>query len=348
LKSITTALSLGALLCASTAAFAGDTAKPMFKVLHPARHNLAVEAAGSVPAYTYTYTYQGTNYTDQFVGADPSTGASTTVPVYIIPVKLTYGTMTTDPLTPLANGKNVIQNTIASPLFSGKLNFVSGGVAGGKTQYIDAYARFNNANVVQNHKSYHVLLGNPTVTDEQSLVVPSADGKIATEFGVQVINAYINWFDTQALSLLTKLKIPTNAVALFATTQTYLTELPRGQLCCIGGYHSVSSAGNTYMHYTYIDGPGAFAQDVSALSHELGEWQLDPFTNNNSACGIMENGDPLENEANYGGYPYTVGGTTYNLQDLVYLPYFGAPTNTSVKGLFTFQGTPLSVCQNGS
>ncbi len=52
----------------------------------------------------------------------------------------------------------------------------------------------------------------------------------------------------------------------------------------------------------------------------------------------MENGDPLETEANYGLYPYKGGnGSTYQLQDLVFINYFGAPRNTSLKSWFTFR-----------
>ena len=69
---------------------------------------------------------------------------------------------------------------------------------------------------------------------------------------------------------------------------------------------------------------------------------------NNTPCGILENGDPLENNSNYGAYPYAVNGFSYNLQDLVTLPYFGAPPATSVNGFFTFQGESLAVCANGS
>jgi hypothetical protein len=62
----------------------------------------------------------------------------------------------------------------------------------------------------------------------------------------------------------------------------------------------------------------------------------------------LEVGDPLENNPNFGGFPYTSGGFTYNLQDLVTLPYFGAPPSTSVNNFFTFQGESLTMCQNGS
>jgi hypothetical protein len=88
------------------------------------------------------------------------------------------------------------------------------------------------------------------------------------------------------------------------------------------------------------------------LSHEVGESADDPLVvninGNNTPCGALENGDPLENNPKFGGFPYTVNGFTYNLQDLVTLPYFGAPTSTSVNGEFTFQGESLTVCQNGS
>ena len=66
-------------------------------------------------------------------------------------------------------------------------------------------------------------------------------------------------------------------------------------------------------------------------------------------AGILENGDPLENNSNFGGFPYKgTNGFTYNLQDLVTLPYFGAPPSTSVHGEFTFHGEALTVCENGS
>jgi hypothetical protein len=83
------------------------------------------------------------------------------------------------------------------------------------------------------------------------------------------------------------------------------------------------------------------------------EWADDPLvvtTNgNNTPCGILENGDPLENNANFGDFPYTgSNGFSYDLQDLVPLPYLGAPPSTSVNNEFTFQGESLTVCQNGS
>jgi hypothetical protein len=115
----------------------------------------------------------------------------------------------------------------------------------------------------------------------------------------------------------------------------------------IGGYHSYDGV-NAYSVFSYISVSGDFAEDVAALSHELGELVMDPFTDNNSPCGILEVGDPLEGDANFGTYPYVRAGFTYHLQDMVLMPYFGAPLATSLAKRSTFQGTTETVCQNGS
>jgi hypothetical protein len=121
--------------------------------------------------------------------------------------------------------------------------------------------------------------------------------------------------------------------------------------CCIGGYHystSTQTTSQSYGYTTLVTDPGSFSQDVSAASHEIGEWMDDPFPgNNNVGCndnGWMENGDPLEGRANYGAIGYTVNGFTYNLQDLVYIDYFGAPDKWPVKSLKSFNQLEQSYC----
>jgi len=238
-----------------------------------------------------------------------------------------------------------VQNTIDSPIFDSTTNYTQGGTNVGTTQYEDAVARAGLWGTVSSHTGYHVLLGAPTVEPEQTLKVGS-NGKVETisSLGVTVIAADINWFDGKIQPMLTKFKIPANSLPIFLTTQTYLTSGG----CCIGGYHSYNGT-QAYSMFTYIQKAGTFSQDVSALSHEVGEWLDDPETNNNSPCGIYEVGDPLETTANYGDFPYTVNGFTYHLQDLAMPPYFGAPKTTSVNSWYTFQDYPFtSVCENGS
>ena len=137
------------------------------------------------------------------------------------------------------------------------------------------------------------------------------------------------------------------AVPLFITTNVYLTE--GIAVCCIGGYHSANGGqpdGQTYAYATYETESGSFSQDVSAWSHEIGEWMDDPFVDNSVNCAdnnIMEDGDPLENNANYGAFPYVVKGRTYNLQSLVFLGYFGAPRDISLHSWLSFQNDEQNV-----
>ena len=306
-----------------------------------------------LPTWNGSFVYRNHTYRYNMVGTAPSTGTSTTVPVFIVPVKLTYvvgtTTQTFSPFRKLSNGQTAIQNTIASPIFQMGVDFTSGGTDLGNTQYIDAFQRGNFWGTVSSHPGYHLLLGAPVVMPTLSLTVPAADGTVGTEFGVHVGLADINWFDAQLNTYMAAHpRIVPNSLPIFVTFNAYLTQGG----CCIGGYHSATGA-QSYAHFTYINKVGAFSQNVSALSHEVGEWADDPLvvnTNGNQvACGILETGDPEEGFANFGDFPYTLGGFTYDLQDLVFLPYFGAPTSTSVNNSLTFHGNPfsLSVCSNG-
>jgi hypothetical protein len=330
--------------------------RPMFTRLPATLHSPrnTIEAA-STPLQTwngsFTSTSGGTTYNYNMVGTKPSSNTTATITTYVIPIKIVLSNGATfDPSTKLSNGKTVTQNTVASPIFASGVDFTSGGVDMGKTQYIDAYQRANFWGT--GDTGSHLLLGGPTVLAEQTLKVPKRSGKTGVVFGFTAGLVDINYFDAQAHALLTNLGITPNTFAIFLTYDVYLTQ---NHSCCIGGYHSSTgstSAPQSYAHATYVDHVGAFSQDVSALSHEVGEWADDPLVvnigGNNTPCGILENGDPLENNPNFGGFPYTLNGFTYNLQDLVTLPYFGAPSSTSVNREFTFQGEALTVCQNGS
>lgn len=290
------------------------------------------------------------------IGTDPTTtNTSTTITTYIIPVKMVYppsnGNKTFNPKKQkLSNGKTVINNIIASPIFNPGVDFTQGGTDLGTTQYIDAFQRGNFWSTVSKNTGYHVLLGKPTVLPVRSITVsnPSLGGVFNNPFGSGVVGTYdINAFDSQ-LQIWMKgfTQINPGVLPIFITYDIFLTSGG----CCIGGYHNANGpqpGGQTYSHATYVDSKGSFSQDVSALSHEIGEWLDDPFVDNFVNCndnGIMEVGDPLEGEANYGGYPYTLGGFTYNLQSLVFIGYFGGPASDSVHSWLSFQNDEKHVC----
>jgi hypothetical protein len=319
------------------------------------RHDLPPPAA-SLQSWNGSFTFGGTNYPYNMVGAAPSTNSTATITTFIIPIKIVItnrnGSKSTfDPSHVLSNGNSVTTNTLTSPIFDSTTTYTQGGVDVGTTQYIDAFQRANFWGTVQSNPNSHLLLST-TVLAEQTLSPSRSFGRTGSVFGFTAALVDINWFDSQVPNLISRLGIQPNQFPIFLTYDTYLTQ---GGGCCIGGYHSSEgsiSNPQSYAEATYVDHPGAFSQDVSALSHEVGEWADDPltvnFNGNNTPCGILEVGDPLENNPNFGGFPYVLHGFTYNLQDLVTLPYFGAPPSTSVNGFFTFQGESLSVCQNGA
>jgi hypothetical protein len=352
------------LLCGSLAisAFAqnSDAAqqpRPMFVTL-PAHLNADVRpgTSGPMPTWSGSFTYNGKTYKYNMVGTDPATGTSTTVPVYLVPIKIVMKRkghkFWFDPAKLQVNGASATSNLVASPLFDATTTYTQGGTDVGTTQYEDAFQRANFWSIVQTNPNYHVLLGAPTVLPTVTLHPPKKFSKLGKPFGLRTSLVDINWFDAQLQKIMSSTpQIQPNTLPLFMIYDVYLTS---NNQCCIGGYHSANVSGSAAQAYavaSYVSKPGDFSQDVSAFSHELGEFVDDPLvvnTNGNQvACGILEVGDPLENNANFGAYKYVLNGFTYNLQDLVTLPYFGAPPATSVNNQFTFQGEKLTVCKNG-
>ena len=350
-------ISVAALACCFAASALAQDEGPVarYVTLPPKASSQTVKPPVTLPTWTGSFTYSGTKYTYYMVGTAPKTGTSTTVKAFIIPVKIVIGSHTFDPNKTNQDGESVIQQTIESPIFQNQ-TYTLGGTNVGNTQYEDAFQRANFWGTVKSHTGYHVLLGGPTILPELTYK-PGANGAVLSSnpFGGNVPTALvdINTIDPVfGTYISTHTQITPDSIPIFVTANTYLTGgAPILANCCIGGYHSANGP-QAYSHFTYIPIPGDFSQDVSALSHEMGEWMDDPGVKgafNNVACGILEVGDPEEGFTNFGGFPYTLGGFTYNLQDLVFLEYFGAPTTTSVHGWMTFHNNPfgLGVCSNG-
>jgi len=121
------------LVCISVVSFAqanndmtlsNEPPKARFTTLPPRlRTDIALSAATSLPLTTWngSFTYSGRTYRYNMVGTAPSANTNTTIPVYIIPVKIVITTNTTrttfDPQHILSNGNTVVRNTVDSPLF---------------------------------------------------------------------------------------------------------------------------------------------------------------------------------------------------------------------------------------
>src|SRR6202030_809193 len=94
---------------------ANQASRPLFAVLHSPQSR-TIPTAGA-PTWNFSYSYLATTYTDTFVGTNPTGGTSTTVPTYIIPIKMTLSGFSASPSKKLSNGKTVVANTVASPIF---------------------------------------------------------------------------------------------------------------------------------------------------------------------------------------------------------------------------------------
>ncbi|HEV2494194.1 MAG TPA: hypothetical protein VG204_14100 [Terriglobia bacterium] len=319
--------------------------KPMFTTLTPRYlQNLLAPLSPTVANWSGSFMTGGVTYPFTMVGTDPAlTNTSTTVTAYIIPIKIVVAGKTFDPA-------SIVSNVTASPIFHGGIDFVQGGTDLGNTQYIDAFQRGNFYGDVKTNTGYHVLL-NVVVLGEQTLNVPKQDGSVGNPFGfgqVGIVN--INYFDAHLQSILSGQSAITPASFPIALTENvYLSNNKSIFGCCIGGYHSAfgsSSSPQTYAHSTYIPKTGVFAEDVAALSHEVGEWVDDPFVNNGApntggCSGNLEVGDSLV-EHDYG---YVLSGFNYHLQDLVFLDYFSGLNSLQVNGWYSFQNEKTAQCQ---
>ena len=191
---------------------------------------------------------------------------------------------------------------------------------------------------------------NRSILPTQTITVGTNQGKVeANPFGPGMVGTYgINAFDAKLQTMMKNLpQITPNSLPLFVSYDIYLTDSTG---CCYGGYHSANGGqpgGQTYSYSTYVDSTGAFSEDVSAISHEIGEWMDDPFVDNHVNCNdnsILEVGDPLERNPVYGTFPYSHDGFTYHLQSLVFIGYFGAPRSTSVHSWLAFQNDESQIC----
>jgi hypothetical protein len=345
-------------LVAQTAFAAEPAAQPMFTVLPP--HGGSMQRGKHFPAALHTWNgsinYNNHTYNFTMVGDNPaSNNTTTTVTAYVIPVAMiysraVYGTShhRFDPLVDQQNGVSIVQNVLNSPLFQ-NVDWVWGGTDAGTTQYVDAYQRASFWQNVTTNTNYHVLLS-PTVLTEMKIKPTKAQGGnvINNPFGGsgKIGEMNINSFDSYLQSYMNShTQITPDTVAIFVTDNIYLTSGG----CCIGGYHSARNTGLTYMTATYAYSPGAFvfSNDISAFSHEIGEWYADPKITSNSPCGLLENGDPLEGKANYGDFTINFGGVDWHPQTLAFLEYFGAPANFSMNNWLDNQHIETTVCQNG-
>jgi len=311
-----------------------------------------------VPTWQSSFELFGATFPVVMIGTDPALGsATTTVPVELIPLKITFkdGSQLSAQQTACGDTATPIVRILASPLFN-NMSYTLGGTVVGNTQYLDAFQRANFWNEVQKKSpDYHVLLA-PSVAPVQSITANASDDIVAQGPCGLLAAMDVDELNQQVLSLINKLHISANTLPVFVTYNTFGDQ---GSACCILGFHQRTAAGRPYIVSSYSD-PGLFTvaslTDIDALSHELGEWMDDPTTRNfipawgnvgqQLGCAFsLEVGDPLTGTA----AEITMNGFTYHPQDLAFLPWFEhKQRSTSVNGWFSFQNSftgSQHVCQ---
>jgi hypothetical protein len=272
--------------------------------------NASTRKPRTVPYWSSSFT-DPTNqvaYPFTMVGSDPRLGESTTVATQIIPLKFTFvagaqdvsvlnvGRINYNPtaLAATMDGTDNVADTIASPIFT-PTNFAISGDSG--VQFGDAFARAQFGKV---GTGYHVILGQPRVSETVSIQVPEGQGvAVLSPLGVMVGRVDATWFRARLAELIDEMELRPTVLPIFLTNNVVLYSDSNFSHCCALGGHGagspasdapISLAGKekirTFVFAAYLTPNGlsrfpappfAGFSDIHALSHEIAEWIDNPF-----------------------------------------------------------------------
>ena len=272
---------------------------------------LQAATASHVPEYTATVKVGSKSYTYTIVGKNPAKGvtnASTTVKVKLIPLIMkfsngdTWNPTKADSCDP---GVTPLSRVQKSPLVV-KQAWTWGGTAIGTGQVTDAYQRadfWQYAKPGGVNPSYGVTLSFSTLS-AVTVKVPNADAATASiSCGNGLLGATdINWLDpylqSTVIPSLASKGVGPSTLPIFVL-HNFVEYVSTTSDCCVLGYHNaynVAAGVQTYGLGMY-DNSGAFTRssDISALSHEIAEWQNDPSTTNPTRRGAMSARSPGAN-----------------------------------------------------
>lgn len=321
----------------------------------------SAQAATGLPFFTATYNAFGiAPLRFMMVGTDPGLGAATTVvPVLIVPLQFVFpnGGVSLD-------GTNVVAVDESSPIFQ-VADYSTGGTDLGVTQYGDAIQRAEFWNLPGfSQDGYHVLLAAPVIASTLTMNVPTGSGAAYQQASGQWLGVVdTTYFETLLRNL--AFTYPATQVTIFVTDNVFEGVGGLIQNCCNLGYHTAQigpvTTSHTWIYAAYVEPGTILARDVEGvqtLSHEVAEWLNDPFINNRIPPAVYpgratclmdaEVGDPLAVPPVT--FPVTINGTTYRVQDEVFLPWYLHSASFSVNGNYTFLGTytgPSQLCGPG-
>jgi hypothetical protein len=323
----------------------------------------AVTASTTFTHYKATVKVGANSYTYVIAGKNPAivhTNASSTINVELVPLIMKFSNGDTwDPTKTDScdSGASALTRTQNSPIFKSQA-WTWGGTPIGTGQVTDAFQRaafWKYAQPTGINPGFAVKLKMTTLSPV-TVNVPNAD---AATFAIGCGNgllgaANINWLDpflqSTVIPGLASQGVGVKTLPIFLL-HNFVEYIGSTSQCCVLGYHNAYNVAGGIQTYglSMYDNSGAFggSSDISALSHEVGEWQNDPYTNNPtpawgnigqvSGCqSNLEVGDPLSGTT----FTDTVGGFTYHPQELAFFSWFYHQSpSLGVNGWYSDQGT---------
>jgi hypothetical protein len=334
--------------------------------VHPrvtvAQARASARAGTTVPEFTASVKVGTRTFTYTIVGKNPAkkvSNASTTVNAEIVPVIMKFSngdTWTPTKVDSCDPGATPLARTQNSPIVKAQAHSF-GGTSVGTVQVTNAFQRaefWKDAHPGGINPAYGVDLAFKTLKPV-TINVPAAQ---AAEFGPTgcgnglIGAAEIGWLDNH----LQKVVIPSlKSQGVGPTTfpifllHNFGEFIGGPQNCCDLGYHNITPAATQTYAVAMYDNTGQFSgsSDISALSHEVGEWQNDPNTVNRtpswgnigqvSGCTtLLEVGDPLSGTT----FNDTLNGFTYHPQELAFFSWFYHQSpSLGVNGSFSDRGS---------
>ena len=330
----------------------------------------------TIPFWTAQTTspLDGQTYTMSMAGGSPfitpQVNTSVSVAVLALRIHFTNGTVLDPTQSAACDSTPAITRFMNSPFFVPQTFVfngvnVSSGVTGG-TQFMSAFQRANFWSMVQGSQYGVTLTPSPPVVVDVYPTVKASTQQVSIKCGSVRGVATVGLIGTVDYDRLIQGVIAAHATPnQLAIIFTRNVLLDAGSFCCFGGYHSatpVAGGTQTYVVTSYYD-PGVFppaSSDVSAYSHEIGEWLDDPFVQaavpgggaddltppwghigQVSGCqNNLEVGDPLDGptDSNFSLGP-GVGGFVYHTQDLTFHDWFFRTSASGAGGKYSFEGT---------
>jgi len=297
--------------------------------------------------YGFTASKDGKRYSGMLVGTSPFSKPlkGATINAIVVPVKVTIGSTTFDPMAPDCRDANVSALTRfrQSPLTNDVPNLTMNGVDIGSVQFINGLRRAEFWATIQGSPAYQNEL-KYFYADSYELTAGMVGTNGITDGGnceqIGVLN--FAWLDTllqaRVPQVLTSPGMTSPAVVLFLLRNIVECDKipPSPTDSCALGYHG--AIGTSIQTYGVIDWDTSRTftgvSDASVASHEIGEWMDDPLGTNptppwggvgqvggqESDCqNNWEVGDPLSGTL----MPViTMNGMTYEMQELGFFSWF--------------------------